>query len=382
LLPASDVEENQEPLMSVLPSDIVVYGSANMPEADGATVGGAVDFTRRVAFYDISPAGSVDVISSSTGDTATRITYFGRDSTGAIQSQTLTLNGQAWVTGALPLERLLYAALSGASANGPVANPGGTAAAGDVALAAHSCVLPSGSVTTDATLRTAQTGSANHSGTTPALFMLQSGDGTAVSAGQIIWTKGGTGANQLRQIIATTGYGTDVVAVSRDWGTVPDATTTYKIVQGMLFEISPNAVTAVVRTFSTTAADVPAGLQRTYYEKVFVVNNNAATALTGSQIEVASDTPDLPSGVLLDLALATALNDTGTVANRQTAPSSGVGSFTTQPAFVGVPNPGNLPPGAAPNAAGAQGLWLRLTLPAGAAAYKGSADLRTQGTTT
>ena len=57
--------------MSVLPSDIVVYGSANMPEADGATVGGAVDFTRRVAFYDISPAGSVDVISSSTGDTAT-----------------------------------------------------------------------------------------------------------------------------------------------------------------------------------------------------------------------------------------------------------------------------------------------------------------------
>jgi hypothetical protein len=27
--------------MSVLPSDIVVYGSANMPEADGATTGGA-----------------------------------------------------------------------------------------------------------------------------------------------------------------------------------------------------------------------------------------------------------------------------------------------------------------------------------------------------
>ena len=35
--------------MSVLPSDIVVYGSANMPEADGATVGGAVDFSRGVS---------------------------------------------------------------------------------------------------------------------------------------------------------------------------------------------------------------------------------------------------------------------------------------------------------------------------------------------
>ena len=40
--------------MSVVPSDIVTYGSANMPEADGVTIGGAVDFTKRVAFYDIS----------------------------------------------------------------------------------------------------------------------------------------------------------------------------------------------------------------------------------------------------------------------------------------------------------------------------------------
>ncbi|MBV8133692.1 MAG: hypothetical protein JO282_14445 [Alphaproteobacteria bacterium] len=368
--------------MSVLPSDIVVYGSANMPEIDGATIGGAVDFTRRVAFYDVTPAGSVDVISSSSSDTATKIAYFGRDPTGAVQGQTLTLNGQSWVTGSQPLERLLYAALSGASANGPLANPGGTPAVGDVALAAHSCVLPIGAVTTDAAVRTAQAGSANHSGTTPALFKLQSGDGAAASTGQLIWTKSGTGANQLRQIIATAGYGTDLVAVSRDWGTVPDNTTTYKILQGMLFEISPNPVTTVIRMFSTSAADMPAGSQRTYYEKIFVVSNNTATALTGAQIEVASETLTLPSGALLDLALTTVLNDTGTVVNRQTAPSSGVGGFITQPAFVSVPSPGNLPSGAAPNAAGAQGVWLRLTLPAGTTAYKGSADLRTQGMTT
>jgi len=367
--------------MSVLPSDIVVYGSANMPETDGPTVGGAIDFTRRVAFYDIAPAGNLDAISSSGADTATKIVYSGRDATGAIQSQTLTLNGQSWVTGSQSLERLLYAALSGASANGPLANPGGPQAVGDVALAAHSCVLPSGALTTDTTVRTAQAGSANHSGTIPALFKLQSGDGAAVAAGQIIWTKSGTGANQLRQIVATGGYGIDVVAVSRDWGTVPDNTTTYKILQGMLFEISPNPVTVVIRMFATSAADMPAGTQRAYYEKVFVVNNNSATALTGAQIEVASETPGIPSGAL-DLALTTALNDTGTVANRQTAPSSGVGSFATQPAFISVPGPGNLPSGAAPNAAGAQGVWLRLTLPAGAAAYKGSADLRTQGMTT
>src|SRR5262245_6779204 len=245
--------------MSVLPSDIVAYGSANMPAADGATVGGAVDFTRRVAFYDIAPVGSVDVISSSSSDTATKITYSGRDAAGAIQSQTLTLNGQSWVTGSQSLERLLYAALSGASANGPTADPGGIPAVGDVALAAHACVLPPGSVTTDATVRTAQTGSANHSGTTPAVFKLQWGDGAAVSAGQMIWTMSGPGSNQLRQIIASSGYGTDVVAVSRDWSTLPDDTTTYKILQGMLFEIAPNPVSAVIRLFSTSAADAPGG---------------------------------------------------------------------------------------------------------------------------
>jgi hypothetical protein len=211
---------------------------------------------------------------------------------------------------------------------------------------------------------------------------MQSGDGAGVTAGQIIWTKNGAGSNQLRQIIATSGYGTDVVAVSRDWSTVPDNTTTYKILQGMLFEASPNAVTAVVRLFSTSSADAPTGSQRIYYEKVFVVNNNTSTTLTGVQIEVASETPGLPSGALLDLALTTALNDTGTVINRQTVPSAGVGSFAAQPAFVALPGAGNLPSGSAPNTAGAQGVWLRLTLPAGTAAYKGSADLRTQGTTT
>lgn len=368
--------------MSVLPSDIVLYGSANMPEADGATNGGAVDFSRRVAFYDIAPAGTVDVISSSLADTATKIIFYGRDTAGVIQSQTLTLNGQGWATGSQPLERLLYAALSGATANGPAADPGGTAAVGDVALAAHGCVLPTGSVTTDAAVRTAQSGSANHTGTTPALFKLQSGDGAGVSPGQMIWIKGGTGAHQLRQIIATSGYGADAVAVSRDWSTIPDNTATYKILQGMLFEISPNPVTSIIRLFSTAASDAPTGSSRTYYEKVFAVNNNVSTALTGAQVEVASETPALPSGALLDMALTTALNDTGAVANRQTAPASGIGAFPAQPGSVNVPGAGNLPPGVAPNAAGAQGIWLRLSLPAGAASYKGAADIRIQGSTT
>ena len=256
--------------MSVLPSDLVTYGSIDMPEADGVIVGGAVDFTTRVAFYDITPTGTVDVISSSASDTATQCHYYGRDATGVIQNQSLTLNGQTWVAGSQSLERLLYAAISGGGgATKPIATVAGTAAVGDVALAAHSCVLPSGSVTTDTTVHTAQAGSANAAGTTPALFKLQSGDGTGVSAGQMIWIKGGTGANQLAQIIATSGYGTDVVAVGKNWGAVPDATSTYKILQGMMFEISPNKVTCIIRAFSTAAADVPDRLDPDFLREGF-----------------------------------------------------------------------------------------------------------------
>ena len=362
--------------MSVLPSDIVVYGSANMPEADSATVGGAVDFTKRCAWYDLSANDTINAVSSSASDIATKVQIMGRDATGAsVTSTAATLNGQTPITNVGTLgtvERLLAAVVTGGAIAG-LANPGGTTAVGDIAVYRATAVLSA---------RTAQTGAANATGVTPALFKLQSGDGASVSSGQIIRIKTNTGANQLRQIIATSGYGTDVVAVNRDWGTIPDNTTSYKIFQGMLFEILPNPVTAFIRMFSASAADAPTGSQRTYYEKVFVVNNNTSTALTGAQIEVASETPSLPSGALLDLALTTALNDTGTIANRQTAPSSGVGSFIAQPAFVTLPGPGNLPSGAVSNTSGAQGVWLRLTLPAGTATYKGSADLRTQGTTT
>jgi hypothetical protein len=98
-----------------------------------------------------------------------------------------------------------------------------------------------------------------------------------------------------------------------------------------------------------------------------------------------SESPSLPSGALLDLALCKSLNDVQTAANRQTLPTNGDASaltFVTQPSLISIVSPGNLPSGAAPNAAGAQGMWLRLTLPAGTSAYKGAATMRTLGTTT
>jgi hypothetical protein len=383
--------------MSVTPNNLVVYGSLNMPEADGATVGGAVDFSKRVAFYDISPSGTIDWVSSSASDTSVKAQIAGRDNTGTIQTPAaINLTGQTPVTGSQTFQRLLYGIITGGNTGSgstfPLSNPGGTVAVGDVACMAHNCVLPSGSVTTDTIYHTAQ-GASNTSGTTPPLMTLQAGDGANVSPGMLIWTRTGTGSNQFRMIIATAGYGTDVVAVNRDWTSLPTNSTTYKIVQGMLFDVTnsasggtPTPVTAITRCFATAAADVPSGAARYFYEKVFVVNNNSATSLSGAQIEIAGETPTLPSGALLDLGLCTTLNDTNSCNPRQQSSSflpTGMSAFVTQPAFINVPTaPGSLPSGNAPNAVGAQGCWMRLTLPAGTAAYNGAADLRTQGTTT
>lgn len=360
--------------MSVVPNEIEYYGAASMPEADSATVGGAVDFTKRVTFTDISPNGTLDAVSSAVGDTATKMSYLVRDASGATVTVTITLNGTTVVTGAQTAERLLAAVITGGAIAG-IADPLGTAATGDIALYAHTAVISA---------HTAQAGSANTSGTTPPLFKLQAGDGAAVKIGHIIRIKTLTGANQLRRVVATSGYGTDVVAVNRDWSVVPDATSTYDIYQGMLFESAPNAVKAITRCFATAAADVPGGASRTFYEKIFAVNNDTATALTSAQIEILSESPSLPSGATLDIALCKALNDTATITNRQTLPANGDASaltFVAQPALVSVPSPGNLPSGAAPNAAGAEGVWLRLTLPAGATAYKGAFTPRTTGNT-
>ena len=79
--------------MSVLPSDMVFYGSANMQETDSGAQGGAIDNTIRVVFDDISPNGNMEIVSSAAGDTTQTVTITGRNAAGDIISDVETLNG-------------------------------------------------------------------------------------------------------------------------------------------------------------------------------------------------------------------------------------------------------------------------------------------------
>lgn len=343
--------------MSVLPSDLVFYGSASMPDVDSATTGGALNTAILINFNDITPTGTMSYVSSSASDTAAVLTVSGRDSTGVIQAEAKTLTGTTPVAGSQSFERLMKGVASG------------TTAVGDIAAISTTAV-----VTGTAQGGTAATTSAS------ATLTLQSGQGASCAIGMIVRITNNTpsGVNfLLRRIVA---IATDVISVNRDWGTAPTSATTYTVNHGMLFDILPNQVTQNRRPFYNVASDVTGGSNRNYYEKIFAVNTNTTTALTVASILKQVD----PSSGVLEFALTNALNDTSTIANRQTLPSVAITAFSTgsAPQTIAIPSPQNMPSGAAPNAAGAQGIWINLALSAGLAAAKTSFTLRVTGTTT
>lgn len=256
--------------------------------------GGPINQLAKPSFTQVGSGDTIDCISTSTSDTKIKLLQTGRDTTGVIKTETLTGNGQTAVTGAQAFGRLMQTELgpattsTGTLASGtttlPITTSGALPASGNYYLqmgmevmqvtagqgtasltvtraqlgttaTAHNSgdnvyLLPLGDVmvydhTKVISAHTAQTGSANPTGSTPALMKLQSGDGATVVVGQVIRTTGGTGPQQIRTIIATSGYGTDVVAVSRSWGTVPDNTTTYDVVNGVQYDFAPNPITEI-----------------------------------------------------------------------------------------------------------------------------------------
>lgn len=96
--------------MAVSASDIIIYASANMPESDSTTSGGAWDNQTKILALDMQDAGGTDVLevlSDSGGDSVQTLTVTGRNSGGSIVTDTFALNGTSVVTGAVSFERIL-----------------------------------------------------------------------------------------------------------------------------------------------------------------------------------------------------------------------------------------------------------------------------------
>jgi hypothetical protein len=103
--------------MSLASTDIVIYGSANMPEDGVSTVGGAIDTATRIipdsASLFNSLSDKVDIVSSNSGDTTQTVTITGLLASGVRTSETLSLNGTTTVNGTNTYARLEKVVASG-----------------------------------------------------------------------------------------------------------------------------------------------------------------------------------------------------------------------------------------------------------------------------
>lgn len=73
-------------------SDLIGYASANMPDADSGTNGGAIDTLRRIDFTQIAANDDIEVVSNNAGDTQ-NCTIEGRNAAGQIVAETKALTG-------------------------------------------------------------------------------------------------------------------------------------------------------------------------------------------------------------------------------------------------------------------------------------------------
>lgn len=101
--------------MSVLTTDLVAWAAANNPVVDSGTVGGAIDLLRFIDFTQQTANDTIQVVSSSAGDTTQTMTVTGRDAAGNVvisSATTLTGTTPVTITGLGTTERILKAELS------------------------------------------------------------------------------------------------------------------------------------------------------------------------------------------------------------------------------------------------------------------------------
>lgn len=139
-------------------------------------------------------------------------------------------------------------------------------------------------------------------------------------------------------------------------GTVTIRRTTGAVTIGTI----PIGERGFMTVFQRTASD-PA-VQKDYYSKIFLKNNHATLSLLSAVVSQSADPANR-----ITFALAAAVNDSGSVANRVTSPG-----LTFNDTAKNVPGT-DLAAGAA------IGVWLNLTLPAADTPWRSTFDIQLAG---
>lgn len=328
--------------MSVAASDLFCYGSLQMAEDDTTlAIGSGIDTSTKISFEDLTGSqinGNIGIVASAAS--TANVTVYGRNSAGELISETKALSGTTpvYMSSNTAWNRILKATR-------------GTSQQLNVA------VLSSGTVRSN----TLAAG-----GTTSVTLDASASSTDNFYQFKILRMTGGAAANSISQIISYVGS-TKVAYLSPALSGTASADA-YSIHDGMLLDSHPTIIMTCRRPFYNAAADVATGTTRNYYDKVFIKNNHATLALTNAVI---SEYEDPTANVTF--ALESGLNGVGTNGsnNRQTAPSTGVTAFDS--ANKNVTNSQNH------SAGSAQGVWLKLTLAAGASAANSYYILRESG---
>lgn len=98
--------------MPIVSTDLVLFASANVPDSDSGTSGGAIDLLRRFDYAQIAATDNVEVVSD--GSDTRNITIEGRLANGQFASEVIALNGTTPATSANQYERVLKAELASA----------------------------------------------------------------------------------------------------------------------------------------------------------------------------------------------------------------------------------------------------------------------------
>lgn len=101
--------------MPIAAADLKLFGSANMPDDDTSTSGGAIALATKPFFTQFGAAARPEIVSTSAADTMT-VTIEGRNAAGAVISEANALNGTTPVLFAATYERILKVTLASAAA--------------------------------------------------------------------------------------------------------------------------------------------------------------------------------------------------------------------------------------------------------------------------
>jgi hypothetical protein len=103
--------------MSIIASELQAFASANMPDTDAATNGGAIDTLRRIDFTQMAANDTIQAVSSNAADTM-NVTVEARNAAGAIVTETKALTGTTAITFSTmgTVERILKVDLASAPA--------------------------------------------------------------------------------------------------------------------------------------------------------------------------------------------------------------------------------------------------------------------------